>query len=581
MNFTDIMLLENKAQYTAMIQPLITLELITTRDAQELLKFVRKNLKRNDRIVWWLKWYRILKLTDGIQQTQDNPENPALIKMQKMLDKATKMPGSTNPRDVRAFYANFGQDARTNLNHYISMMDQVPAMDNIVWDASLTPHLLMRELDKKESEWQQAAKQEIDVDQYGDPNYAGRSPWKKVIDYGEQAWVLIDKDYCELEGDAMGHCGNQQGGRDRGGRILSFRTIINDTRQKPHLTFIISADGKLGEMKGRANEKPAEKYHKVIVDLLLSDMVTGITGGGHDPSNNFSVNELSDEMQETLISKKPVFASMKYKVKNGIATNDDFDALREEFSAYNFGNDADFAVDISSNSVTLGSFNDMDDIASWAGVFNLDQLKYLADTVHEGHIEMYDTPSPDSDEMQTLIDGLDREMTMTLFQYVEENMADPDDYHDDNVAEIIIEDDQLDEVYSAFDRANTDAMEAGTMSEMYKALQSALKNNGIVDNPSKEGPYYLITTSLNEALSLYEEIGGDEYIEMDYLLETLDISDADELRNGYYGYDEEAGIERLFDHLYEIDGIDEIYKKIKASTKNESIDRIKTLAGIK
>lgn len=581
MNFTDIMLLENKAQYTAMIQPLITLELITTRDAQELLKFVRKNLKRNDRIVWWLKWYRILKLTDGIQQTQDNPENPALIKMQKMLDKATKMPGSTNPRDVRAFYANFGQDARTNLNHYISMMDQVPAMDNIVWDASLTPHLLMRELDKKESEWQQAAKQEIDVDQYDDPNYAGRSPWKKVIDYGEQAWVLIDKDYCELEGDAMGHCGNQQGGRDRGGRILSFRTIINDTRQKPHLTFIISADGKLGEMKGRANEKPAEKYHKVIVDLLLSDMVTGITGGGHDPSNNFSVNELSDEMQETLISKKPVFASMKYKVKNGIATNDDFDALREEFSAYNFGNDADFAVDISSNSVTLGSFNDMDDIASWAGVFNLDQLKYLADTVHEGHIEMYDTPSPDSDEMQTLIDGLDREMTMTLFQYVEENMADPDDYHDDNVAEIIIEDDQLDEVYSAFDRANTDAMEAGTMSEMYKALQSALKNNGIVDNPSKEGPYYLITTSLNEALSLYEEIGGDEYIEMDYLLETLDISDADELRNGYYGYDEEAGIERLFDHLYEIDGIDEIYKKIKASTKNESIDRIKTLAGIK
>jgi hypothetical protein len=571
MNFTDIMLLENKAQYTAMIQPLITLELITTRDAQELLKFVRKNLKRNDRIVWWLKWYRILKLTDGIQQTQDNPENPALIKMQKMLDKATKMPGSTNPRDVRAFYANFGQDARTNLNHYISMMDQVPAMDNIVWDASLTPHLLMRELDKKESEWQQAAKQEIDVDQYGDPNYAGRSPWKKVIDYGEQAWVLIDKDYCELEGDAMGHCGNQQGGRDRGGRILSFRTIINDTRQKPHLTFIISADGKLGEMKGRANEKPAEKYHKVIVDLLLSDMVTGITGGGHDPSNNFSVNDLSDEMQETLISKKPVFASMKYKVKNGIATNDDFDALREEFSAYNFGNDADFAVDISSNSVTLGSFDDIDDIASWAGVFNLDQLKYLADTVHEGHIEMYDTPSPDSDEMQTLIDGLDRE----------ENMADPDDYHDDNVAEIIIEDDQLDEVYSAFDRANTDAMEAGTMSEMYKALQSALKNNGIVDNPSKEGPYYLITTSLNEALSLYEEIGGDEYIEMDYLLETLDISDADELRNGYYGYDEEAGIERLFDHLYEIDGIDEIYKKIKASTKNESIDRIKTLAGIK
>jgi hypothetical protein len=582
MKHTDFLLIENKAQYTAMIKPLIDIGLIDANEAQSVLSFVRKELKRNDRIVWWLKWYRILKLTEGIQQTQDNPNNPSLIKMQKMLDKATKVPGSTNPRDVRAFNAEFGQSGRTNLSHYISMMGQVPAMDNIVWDASLTPHLLKRELDKKESEWQQAAKQEIDVDQYDDPNYAGRSPWKKVIDYGQQAWVLIDKDYCDLEGKAMGHCGNNQGRSDRDGRILSFRTIINDKRQKPHLTFIISADGKLGEMKGRANEKPAEKYHKVIVDLLLSDMVTRITGGGHDPANNFSVNDLSDEMQETLFSKKPVFASMKYKIKNGIATNDDFDEIREVFSEYNFGNDADFAVDIATNTVTLGSFDDMDDIAKWAGVFDLNQLKYLADTVHEGHIEMYNTPSPDSYEMQTLIDGLDREMTMALFQYVEENMGDPDDYHDDNdnVAEIIIGDDQLDEVYSAFERASADAMEMGAMNEMYEALQSTLKNNGIVYNPSKGSPYYLMLTSLNEALSLYDEIAEDDYIEMDYILEMLKISDADELRNGYDGYDEGAGIERLFEHLYDIDGIEDIYKKIKASTKNESLDRMRTLAGI-
>jgi hypothetical protein len=561
------------------IKPLIDIGLIDANEAQSVLSFVRKELKRNDRIIWWLKWYRILKLTEGIQQTQDNPNNPSLIKMQKMLDKATKVPGFTNPRDVRAFNVDFGQDARTNLSHYISMMGQVPAMDNIVWDASLTPHLLKRELDKKETEWQQAAKQEIDVDQYDEPRFQGRSPWKKVIDYGKQAWVLIDKDYCELEGKAMGHCGNNQ---DHNGdeRILSFRTIINDARQKPHLTFIISADGKLGEMKGRANKKPAEKYHKVIVDLLLSDMITGITGGGHDPANNFSVNDLSDEMQETLISKKPVFASMKYKVKNGIATNDDFGELQEVFSEYNFGNGADFAVDISSNTVTLGSFSDIDDIANWAGVFNLDQLKYLADTLHEGHIEMYDTPSPDSYEMQTLIDGLDREMTMALFQYVEENMEDPDDYHDDNVVEIIIGDESLDEVYGAFNRANVDAHETGTMDEMHEALQSALKNNGIVDNPSKESPYYLMLTSLNEALSLYDEIAEDDYVEMDYILETLNISDADEPRYGYSGYDEGAGIERLFDHLYDIDGIDEIYNKIKASTKNESLDRMRTLAGI-
>jgi hypothetical protein len=85
MNFTDIMLLENKAQYAAMLQPLVALEVITAPNAQEVLKFVRKNLKRNDRIVWWLKWYRILKLTSRISHSNE-PEDPSVIKMQQMLD---------------------------------------------------------------------------------------------------------------------------------------------------------------------------------------------------------------------------------------------------------------------------------------------------------------------------------------------------------------------------------------------------------------------------------------------------------------------------------------------------------------
>jgi hypothetical protein len=305
MNYNELLLLENKAQYTAMLKPLVDMEVIDNAEAQKVLNFVRKELQRNDRIVWWLKWYRVAAVATITRQVSKyTPEQ--IAKLEKMVSK--NLPAGDVDGAIRQFEGRFRIGA-AQMTHYLSMMSQVPAMDALVWDVSVTPYDMDHALMDLEIEWQESADQEIDVDQYDDPNYAGRSPWKKVIDYGKQAWVLIDKDYCELEGDAMGHCGNQQS-RSGDERILSFRTIINDTRQKPHLTFIISPDGVLGEMKGRANEKPAKKYHKVIVDLLASDMVSDIKGGGHDPANNFSINDLDDEVRAALIAKKPSLASL-------------------------------------------------------------------------------------------------------------------------------------------------------------------------------------------------------------------------------------------------------------------------------
>ena len=47
-------------------------------------------------------------------------------------------------------------------------------------------------------------------------------------------WISLDKKYCQIEGRAMGHCGNQAG--KAGDNILSLR----DPRNVPYLTFIVN-----------------------------------------------------------------------------------------------------------------------------------------------------------------------------------------------------------------------------------------------------------------------------------------------------------------------------------------------------
>jgi hypothetical protein len=70
-------------------------------------------------------------------------------------------------------------------------------------------------------------------------------------------------------------------------------------------TFILDADGQLGEMKGRGNDKPAARYHPYILALLRHDMIRGIKGGGYMPENNFSMSDFDPQTREQLIAKKP------------------------------------------------------------------------------------------------------------------------------------------------------------------------------------------------------------------------------------------------------------------------------------
>lgn len=129
-------------------------------------------------------------------------------------------------------------------------------------------------------------------------------------------WVRLSRGVCPEEAKAMGHCGNAGGDLDNE-RILSLRrkkeTINGLTYYDVFLTFILDENGKLGEMKGRGNEKPNKRYFPQIIALLKSPIIKSIDGGGYLPQNNFNVEDLPEEDQDDLFTLKPALATLNWK----------------------------------------------------------------------------------------------------------------------------------------------------------------------------------------------------------------------------------------------------------------------------
>jgi len=141
---------------------------------------------------------------------------------------------------------------------------------------------------------------------------------KIIHDFGNGfVWIMLDRGACREEGDKMGHCGNVPS-QKFGDRILSFRKIRQrgkETLYEPFMTFIYNEKTKkLGEMKGRANEKPSEKYHPYIVWLLKQDFIKGFGPRGYAPEDDFQMSDLSPDQYNEVITANP-FLALVYGAK--------------------------------------------------------------------------------------------------------------------------------------------------------------------------------------------------------------------------------------------------------------------------
>ena len=327
-------LVENKATYKQMMAPVIQawskLDPRMSKSMEDQATKYRNIYMRQDRIIWALRWFRlesVIHLYEGLTDMSPArqaaiPEYASLVQWAKTnMDKViAEMAQKANilPNDVNNQVEYFGSAKFANaMHHFLSYVDStkdnyIQQIDTVqfLWQ---TPSQIQQTLEEAEQEWVAGRDNEMShaEDSYDQP--------KKLIDFGDGfAWWDLGVQFCDAEGKAMGHCGNNSYMQKEGDHLLSLRqetTRGGKRYQTPYLTFILDANDRLGEMKGRGNEKPAARYHPYIVALLKLPMIDGIKGGGYMPQNNFSVRDLDPETQAELIKVKPELETITDKFK--------------------------------------------------------------------------------------------------------------------------------------------------------------------------------------------------------------------------------------------------------------------------
>ncbi len=133
----------------------------------------------------------------------------------------------------------------------------------------------------------------------------------KVIKIFDDGWYWIDLETTEDldEAEAMGHCGRTT----EGTTLYSLRKNMS-----PHVTMAINTkEGYITQCKGRNNKKPIEKYHSYIVDLMIDkDFQADKFFLEYDTGDDFSIDDLNDEMYKKLITNNIKWLNLKYDMKH-------------------------------------------------------------------------------------------------------------------------------------------------------------------------------------------------------------------------------------------------------------------------
>ena len=301
-------------------------------DQDDIVHFITEmetKLGRKDRVTWMCRWHRIWivnhseaelearRKREAREAGQHEPTEPVVS--DKLWRRMLSAVGTSITKDEAVREADSVLSSVREFKHYLEL--PIQAIQNVVWDKQ-SPDDLLNQFSEIEEEWKASLKENRAVRiQPSD---------EKIIDFGNGwGWWDLNRGGCRDEAEAMGHCGNGHGSYNE--TILSLRKQLDDTHLSPHLTFILHDGETLGEMKGRNNEKPAEKYHDMIKSLLLSDYVQDIKGGGYAPENNFALSDLPDEDQDEIKRVKPqlrpaweLWSEYEKAVEEGEEVSDDF-----------------------------------------------------------------------------------------------------------------------------------------------------------------------------------------------------------------------------------------------------------------
>jgi hypothetical protein len=346
------------------------------RSIENDIKWAKSSLKRSDRIIWILRLMKLNYLRDLLRfefvpddVIEDIKKDIIKTARKANVDIGTPIPISMLVRDIE---------------HFLSL--PIQKIQDYQF-TNQTPSELKSDLDELEQEWIGTRKEGGVEIQIGD---------EKLIEFdgGSKAWWLLNRGACREEGDKMGHCGNSPTVKG-GDRILSFRTATDDPNfWVPHMTFILDDNKMLGEMKGKANKKPADKYHPYIVTLLRHKIIQGIKGGGGEPEENFSLHDLDDSTREKLLSEKPELGSLYDFYKKEGLTNRVKNMIYDKVSDLRLPD----IHSIDEDNVTLQHFGDFEEF--------LKEIKYIHPILEALHDAYYFDDEVSSDDIKEVAENL-------------------------------------------------------------------------------------------------------------------------------------------------------------------------------
>lgn len=330
----DIGLINEAQDYLAMFKQMLELNLNDKSKIQgEINKYIslaKKDLKKNDRIIWFLKYVRVQML---VRLANNETDEAVVNKIHSILSSYI---------DVERRYEYIMPPATVVdiLAHAYSL--NIPEIDNYKLEGKNIVEIGNYFKHVEDSMQQKEGTIVYDKDEVG-------KGLKIIIDFKDgYYWVQLDRPYCTQEGDAMGHCGNKASWAP-GDTILSLRKLIKRSPNnestwlwEPALTFVMDKAGFLGEMKGRSNEKPAKKYHKYIIELLKNDIIEGITEGkGYRPENNFELSDLTTAEQDDVEKYISVERRKNPEVEMEMADNNFYDDINQYFDNF-YINDTEY-----------------------------------------------------------------------------------------------------------------------------------------------------------------------------------------------------------------------------------------------
>ena len=275
---------------------------IDERNAERVAWAMSTFPKSNAR-TWWLRWYRLFVLKQIATKPVEPEDQEASDKAKALYTKEVRRMGAKSGLgdEITGYLDNIANPQQlAQFEHFMSL--PVDGIQNFPFEWQ-TPYDVINAFGRAEMQWQKELS----------GNVPQREEHKPVVKFPDgSVWMDLGVAGCKEEGTAMGHCGNDPTQRS-GQTVISYRTPSKDKNGnpawKPHLTFILDTNtGLIGEMKGRNNNKPDQKYHEVIKQLLRQPFIKGIAGGGYKPENNFRLSDLDEESFDDMIAMKPALA---------------------------------------------------------------------------------------------------------------------------------------------------------------------------------------------------------------------------------------------------------------------------------